>query len=119
MILEQFGSPFLPFFGNITTDNRVHRAIESKQEKFPIAPCHRSFILVRNYLDSINYSGPVGLSCDDSKLFPAFRPYFDAKEGAYYVVGCTGTPLRIVDIEEFNVQLKRGLLVKATKVNSS
>ena len=98
------------------TDNWVCSAMESKQEKFPIKPCLRSFILVRSYLDLINYSGPVGLSCDDSKLFPAFRPYFDSKEDTYYVVGCTGTPLQIADIEEFNTQLKQGLLTKATKV---
>lgn len=98
-------------------DDQVCRATESKQEKFPIVPCLRSFVLVRGYLNAINYDGPVGLSCDDSKLFPAFRPYFDSKEDAYYVVGCTGTPLRIADIEEFNVQLEQGLLVKAAKVS--
>ena len=64
------------------------------------------------------YTGPVGLSCDDTKLFPAFRPYWDAIEEAYYVVGCTGSPLRIADIEEFNSQLKQGLLEKATKVST-
>jgi hypothetical protein len=91
---------------------------ESKQEKFPIEPCLRSFVLVRNYLDSINYIGPVGLSCDDTKLFAAFRPYWDAKEETYYVVGCTGPPLRIANIEEFDRQLQRGCLEKATKVGS-
>lgn len=96
----------------------VRRATESKQEKFPIQPCLRSFILVRKYLDSINYSGPVGLSCDDSKLFPAFCPYFNLKEQVYYVVGSTGAPLRIADLEDFDAQLKQGLLAKATKVHS-
>lgn len=91
---------------------------ESKQEKFPIIPCHRSFVLVRNYLESINYTGPIGLSCDDTKLFAAFRPYWNAEEGSHYVVGCTGSPLRIADIEEFEYQLQRGCLEKATKVCS-
>lgn len=95
----------------------IHRATESKQEKFPIQPCERSFILVRQYLDSINYDGPVGLSCDDSKLFPAFRPYFNSTEQVYYVVGSTGAPLQIADIEDFDARLKEGSLVKATKVS--
>ena len=90
---------------------------ESKREKFPIEPCLQSYTLVREYLDSIKYTGPVGLSCDDMKLFPAFRPYWDATKGAYYVVGCTGSPLHIADIEDFDSQLRRGLLEKATKVN--
>ena len=109
---------FHHLFEDITTNDQVCRAIESKQEKFPIKPCLHSFALVRGYLDSINYSGPVRLSCDNSKLFPAFRPYFDSKEDVYYVVGCTGTPLRIANIEESNTQLKWGLLEKATKVGS-
>jgi hypothetical protein len=73
--------------------------------------------LVREYLDSIKYTGPVGLSCDDTKLFPAFRPYWDAVKEVYYVVGCTGSPLRIADIEDFNSQLRQGLLEKATKAS--
>jgi hypothetical protein len=94
-------------------------AIHSKEEKFPIEPCPRSFQLVRHYLNSINYDGPVGLSCDDSKLFAAFRPYFNTAEDAYYVVGCTGSPLRIADIDDFNDQLCQGNLEKATKVSES
>ena len=75
--------------------------------------------MVRNYLNSIDYDGPVGLSCDDTKLFAAFRPYFNAIEDAYYVVGCTGPPMRIIDIDDFNKQLHQGHLEKATKVGGS
>lgn len=92
-------------------------ATESKREKFPIEPCQRSYTMVRNYLDSINYAGPVGLSCDDTKLFAAFRPYWNAIEDTYYVVGCTGLPLRIANIEEFQHHLQRGQMEKATKVS--
>jgi hypothetical protein len=77
--------------------------------------------MVHNYLDSVNYSGPVGLSCDDTKLFATFRLYWDASEEMYYVVGCTSSPLQITNIEEFEHQLQQGRLEKATKVrfNSS
>lgn len=92
-------------------------AAESKREKFPLEPCLRSYTLIREYLDSIKHTGPVGLSCDDTKLFPAFRPYWDASEEAHYVVGCAGSPVRIVNIEDFTSQLQRGLLEKATKVS--
>ena len=92
-------------------------AAESKREKFPIEPCLCLYILVQEYLDSIKYTRPVGLSCDDTKLFPAFCPYWDATKEAYYVVGCTGSPFHIADIEDFNFQLQRGLLEKATKVS--
>jgi len=94
----------------------LNSVAESKCEKFPIEPCLCSYILVQEYLDSIKYTGPVGLSCDDTKLFPVFRPYWDAAKDAYFVVGCTGSPLRIADIEDFNSQLQRGLLEKVTKV---
>jgi hypothetical protein len=97
----------------MTDDNST---AESKRAKFPIEPCERSYRLVREYLESINYTGPVGLSCDDTKLFAAFRPYWDATEGTYYVVGCVGSPLRIANIEEFEYQLRQGHMEKATKV---
>lgn len=100
------------------SDNKLtNSAAESKHEGFPIEPCLRLYTLVQEYLDSIKYTGPVGLSCNNTKLFPAFCPYWDATKGAYYVVGCTGPPLRIMDIEDFNSQLQQGLLEKATKAS--
>ncbi len=35
--------------------------------------CNQTFEFVADHLKSISYNGPVGLSCDDTKLFATFR----------------------------------------------
>jgi hypothetical protein len=70
------------------------------------------------YLEEYKYpvEAPLALSVDDTKLLPAFRPYFDRSASKWFLVGKTGEPLEVADIDELAGQIDnaRGLL--ATKL---
>ena len=64
----------------------------------------------------LEYDGPVALSCDDTKLLAAFRPYYDRELDGFYVIGHVGEPYQITDVEAFREVTESGILEKATKV---
>ena len=64
----------------------------------------------------LEYDGPVALSCDDTKLLAAFRPYYDWELDGFYVIGHVGEPYQITDVEAFCEVTESGILEKATKV---
>lgn len=76
----------------------------------------QSFELVLVHLHALNYRGPLGLSCDDTKLFAAWRMYWDGDKQAHYVVGGVGGPLLVADPEKLKDLLEDTNAVKATKV---
>ena len=75
----------------------LFRMKRSRAPSFPITICERNLDLASEYLSSLNYSGPVGLSCDDTKLHPTLRPYWDASRGCHFLVGTTGEPIAVRD----------------------
>ena len=76
----------------------------------------RAFDLVRDNLIMLKYDGPVGLSCDDTKLMAAFHPYYDQKHDAHFILGNTGEPYQLIDPDAFQNVLDSGILEKAMKV---
>lgn len=94
----------------------MHRVQRVREGGFPIGLQDRCWDLVAERLDVYGYTGPVGLSCDDTKLFAAFRPYYDRSRNVYYLLGSTGEPLEIRDPEDLARTIKEGNLQKATKV---
>lgn len=85
----------------------------------PIGIHECAFDLVRDNLISLKYDGTVGLSCDDTKLMAAFRPYYDQERDAHFILGNTGEPYRLIDPDIFQEVLDSGTLEKATKVRRS
>lgn len=67
-------------------------------------------------LEELQYHGPVALSCDDTKLLPSLRPYYDQDREGYFLMGHVGQPLQLIDHEAFRVVVKENNLEKATKV---
>jgi hypothetical protein len=65
------------------------------------------------------YTGPVGLSCDDTKLSPGFQPYWDRDAKCYFILGSSGTPIKVPDVESFQRLIEGGEISKATKVCDS
>ncbi|KAF7978464.1 hypothetical protein HWV62_672 [Athelia sp. TMB] len=78
--------------------------------------CDRSFELVDAHLDALGYSGPVGLSCDDTKLFPDWRLYWDGKEKSHFLVGGTEKPMHVADPDSLRKMIEDMDLEKATKL---
>jgi hypothetical protein len=96
-----------------------HRISQSKQWKFPAQLDIETAVKAKEYLISINYSdGPVCLSCDDSKLHPELRTYWNSKTGEMILIGSVG-PVRVIHNED-DLKLwlseDHGDLEKATKV---
>lgn len=91
----------------------------ARQPRFPVGIQPRTFELVEDMLRKLQYSGPVALSCDDTKLLASFRPYYDEDQKKYFVMGHTGDPYELVDHEAFQRVVESQELTKATKVNDS
>ena len=69
-------------------------------------------------LEKLEYSGPVALSCDDTKLLPSIRPYYDKAKDSYFVMGHVGEPYQLTDPDAFEAVVTSGQLLKASKVGS-
>jgi hypothetical protein len=88
--------------------------------RFPASLSKRTFEIAKGYLTARNYYGPVALACDDTKLHPALRTYWDPVTKLDYVVGHTGDPIPVADAEELRTVLDelREQKSEATKVCS-
>ncbi|ETW83150.1 hypothetical protein HETIRDRAFT_107270 [Heterobasidion irregulare TC 32-1] len=85
--------------------------------RFPIKLGDETFDRVYNYITKdLNYSGPLGLSCDNTKLLSTLRTYWDAQAECFFLVGHTGEPIPIADTAKLEALLKSETLEKATKV---
>lgn len=78
----------------------------------------RTFQLVEDYLEGLDYHGPVNLSCDDTKLFPGLRLFTD-KDKLDYLVGAVDGPIRVLDPAAMKRVLADAAVSKATKVRLS
>ncbi|KAM6495644.1 hypothetical protein JOM56_008350 [Amanita muscaria] len=95
---------------------RSFRSRESLQPRFPMEICDQTFQSVVDHLGALQYTGPVNLSCDDTKLFTTIRLYWDAKEEAHFLVGFAGGPRRVADPDQVRAVIESEQLEKATKV---
>ncbi|KAI0664773.1 hypothetical protein C8Q70DRAFT_904467 [Cubamyces menziesii] len=85
--------------------------------KFPLSVCSDTFTIVDDYLRKLHYQGkPVGLSCDDTKLHPSFRTYWDAEKECHMLVGGTDEPRAVANVEELQRLLHDPSIAKATKL---
>ncbi|KAG8700389.1 hypothetical protein FRC08_004733 [Ceratobasidium sp. 394] len=69
----------------------------SRQPSFPIGVTDENVIRAVEYLNKLNYTGPVGLSCDDTQLLSKFSPYYDGQKNKWYLLGGVGEPIEIDD----------------------
>jgi hypothetical protein len=80
--------------------------------------CDRTFELVEEQLAALEYKGPVGLSCDDSKLFPAWRLYYDFKRKSHFVVGGSGEPMQVANPDQLKEIIDDAKITQAKKVSN-
>jgi hypothetical protein len=76
----------------------------------------RTFEAVVDHLAALNYTGPVGLSCDDTKLFSALRLYWDAEQKSHFLVGGVDGPYGVANAEQVREVIEKANVQKATKV---
>ena len=72
----------------------------------------------KKYISDYQYphNAPLALSVDDTKLLPAFRPYYDGSTKKWYLLGSTGEPLEISDISALETQINNARESLASKV---
>jgi len=80
--------------------------------------CDRTFDLVSEHLSTLDYDGPVGLSCDDTKLFATYRLYWDSEKKAYFLVGGVDGPIRVANPDNIKQAIQDAKAQKATKASS-
>ncbi|KAK1223302.1 hypothetical protein PQX77_013840 [Marasmius sp. AFHP31] len=95
---------------------RSLRRYREKEPLFPLDIEAGTFERAAHHLDIMNWNGPVAVSCDDTKLTPALRPYYNKAEDQYYLIGAVGKPLILPSLDEFKKIVTQGLAEKATKV---
>ena len=79
--------------------------------------CDRTFKLVSEHLKTLDYEGPVGLSCDDTKLFATYRLYWDSEKKAYFLVGGVDGPICVPDPDNVKQIIQDAKTQKATKAS--
>jgi len=80
--------------------------------------CDQTFVNVQKYLEGMDYKGPLGLSCDDTKLFATFRLYWNLEKGAHFLIGGTDGPIQVANPESVKKAIVEAKERKATKVSN-
>lgn len=79
--------------------------------------CDHTFELVVDHLTALNHTGPVGLSCDDTKLFSSLWLFWDKEKNAYFPIGGVDGPYLVPDLDSIKQVIAEGGTIKATKVS--
>lgn len=66
---------------------------------------NQTFERASEYVKSIGYTGPVCISCDDTKLHPALRTYWDPTKKCHFIIGTTGDPIPVEDENNIREQI--------------
>lgn len=96
---------------------RTLRRKEAREPCFPMEIGEHTFELVTSHLATLNYKGPMGLSCDDTKLFATYCLYWDSLEGCYFLIGAVEGPLRVATPDAVQSVLEETKAHKANKVS--
>lgn len=90
--------------------------LRSQLPLFPRFICDDCFLLAQSYMQSVDYSGPVALACDDSKLHPSLQVVWDNSLNSNILIGTTlNEPVLVADPEELQkllVELEDKLATK-------
>nr|GAT55878.1 predicted protein [Mycena chlorophos] len=90
-----------------------HRA---QLPKFPVEFTRRTITLAKDHMTAMGWAGPVAMSCDDTKLQAALRPFYDEDRESWCILGSTGSPILVANIDEFRRAVESGSVEKATKL---
>ena len=95
------------------------RILRSQSHKFPRTICDECFVHARDYVNSVQYTGPVALACDDTKLHPSLQVYWDTALETHVLVGTTSTDtIAVGNPEELEKLLAEYKDQVATKVRT-
>ncbi|KAF9492752.1 hypothetical protein BDN71DRAFT_1396302 [Pleurotus eryngii] len=87
-------------FGSRT--ERSMLKLRSSKPKMTIGISDTTLDRVIKYLNDYDYpsTAPLACSVDDTKLHPSLRPYYDKSKDSWYLLGSTGDPIIVADVEQ-------------------
>lgn len=83
---------------------------------FPMVVGPETFTQVSQILGQLNYTGPIALSCDDTKLLESLRLCWDHKEKTHLLVGSVHGPIQVANPDEMHDVLTEHTPLRGTKV---
>ncbi|KAH6903462.1 hypothetical protein BKA70DRAFT_1110856 [Coprinopsis sp. MPI-PUGE-AT-0042] len=89
---------------------------QSKQARFPFSIGTRNFDLVKQHLEEISYDGPVGLACDDTKLFGNLELVHDPVKNKHFLIGGSDGPIEVLDPEQVRSVMEESKKRAGTKL---
>jgi hypothetical protein len=94
-----------------------YRIKENCSLKLPLTICDEMFAHVKQYCDSLEYNGPLAISCDDTKLLASLRLYWSSKDNLYFLVGGIDRPESVEDPDKVFIVMNDPSIEKGTKVS--
>ncbi|KAH7876772.1 uncharacterized protein C8R40DRAFT_1236404 [Lentinula edodes] len=92
------------------------RQKESRKPRFPMEICDHTFEMAVAHLQSLGYKGPVGLCCDDAKLFASLRLYWDSGKKKHFLIGGSDGAVEVSDPDSVEQVIRDAKIQKATKI---
>ncbi|KAL4259870.1 hypothetical protein AB1N83_010672 [Pleurotus pulmonarius] len=94
--------------------------LRSSKPKMTIGISDATLDRVIKYLNDYDYpsTAPLACSVDDTKLHPSLRPYYDKSKDSWYLLGSTGDPIIVADVEQLKelIQQTSGSLASKARV---
>ncbi|KAJ3765163.1 hypothetical protein FB446DRAFT_795330 [Lentinula raphanica] len=88
---------------------------ESKAPKLAMTIEDATFTSVLNHLSAVGYSGPINVSCDDSKLLSSFRLHYDSRQKKHFLVGAIDGPIFVSNPADIADVMNDPKIKKGTK----
>ncbi|KAJ6622832.1 hypothetical protein B0H10DRAFT_2214142 [Mycena sp. CBHHK59/15] len=91
---------------NLRTERSIKHVI-SKSPRFPVGIQDTTFNYAQKYCEDYKYplGAPLSIAVDDTKLFSALRPLYDSVKQKWFIVGTTGDPIEVPDVETLHKRL--------------
>ncbi|KJA12983.1 hypothetical protein HYPSUDRAFT_152101 [Hypholoma sublateritium FD-334 SS-4] len=72
----------------------------------------------KEYLQDYGYprEGPLATGVDDTKLLESLQPYYDGDHKKWFLVGATGQPMLVANIDLLQSEINQARNLKATKL---
>ena len=91
------------------------RQEQSRVPGFPIGITTRTINTLADTLQRLQYSGPIALACDDTRLSPALRPYYNVERDEYILLGAMGILMVLPELDKLAQIIQQGHIKKATQ----
>lgn len=103
-------------FGGRT--ERSFRQLRSSKPAFSQGIGAHTLDRAKEYLKDYGYpsEGPLATGVDDTKLLESFRPYYNGSQKKWFLVGGTGEPMLIGNINQLQADIDKSRELKAMKL---